>query len=114
MSVMKVESARVIGFNVRELSYFAVAREWSAIGPLDTTSMSPFGLYVRVRSAQKFPRVAPAKKKNTEFCGNPWEKNRSASIPYSFMSMARCGSPAKKRNRSRPVSFFVVVLSCVM
>src|SRR6267154_3921135 len=46
VSVMKVESARVIGFNVRELSYFAVAREWSAIGPLDTTSMSPFGLYV--------------------------------------------------------------------
>ena len=51
---------------------------------------------IRVRSAQKFPRVAPAKKMKSEKCGNPWDKNCSASVFVEFREYGNMREPRQK------------------
>jgi len=67
-----------------------------------------------VRSAQVLSRATPAKNKKRVGRGNLWKRDRSGAISQKFESVTTCDSPAKNKNRSRPVFIFVVALSRVM
>lgn len=51
---------------------------------------------LRVRSAQKFPRVAPAEKMKSGKCGNLWDKNRSASVFAENREYGNMRKPCQK------------------